>query len=1223
MGMPKVFYHLLAVLLFTFLWVPEVSGQPTLPSDLKKPEKYQNKLLGAEKSGLKKFKGPRKFIQNTVTHYNWHFNANNKLEQVIEAAKLAHKDDFTQLLPFYNYSLEHTAANKTELDSVIYKSNTGILSHDLRNAWIDNLFMLIGKAYYLRKDLDSAYLTFQYINYAFSPKEADGYDMPIGSNANEGTNALSVSTKEKNSIVRRAFSTPPSRNESFIWQIKTYIAKESMAEAASLIQTLKNDAAFPERLNNDLSEVQALWFYRQKMYDSAAVYLEAALPNANDRIETSRWEFLIGQLYDKAQKPTKATEFFERARKRTLDPVLEVHAILNMIRQSSNDSVEIQNKIDELKKMGRRDRYQAYRDIIFYTAAQIELERNNIAGAKEMLLKSIKYTTLENPSQRTASFLLLGNICFKEKKYPEAKNYYDSINNSDPGIPDLIAFDIRKNLTATIVSQINIIARQDSLQLLAAMPENERTAFLRKKVRQLRRQQGLKEEEEFSVNAAVGMSNNNKAAPDLFDNSKGDWYFNNASVKSKGFTSFKQTWGNRPNTDNWRRAAAVAQTLSASKTPQPGGKLLDDTGLQEDNELTVAGLLKGIPLNAEQMQISEDSIAGALLEIGIINVDKLEEYYDAIDSLERYIDKYTYHERRQDGLYYLYLAYQLTGQQAKANAAKQELDQKYAGTPHQAKIDDMLTGTSAKLEKEVTDDYNKIYIQFIEGEFTEAQRRKKINDSIYGTTYWTPQLLYIEAVYHLQTRNDDEARKVLGNIIKVFPSNPMAEKAKNILDILGRRKEIEDYLTNLEIKREEDTLYVAKIPPKRVKEIEEEVVVEETEEEVESPAPEEEVAAVDAATETEKTVEPSIDEDTAVVAKLPPAEEPAIPEDTVAIVKLPPMEELADTAAIAKLQVLEEPVPTADTTTIVKAPEQEKPILAADTAAIVKTPAIELPVITTDSLAKVPSAEEITKVVEDKKLPPTIPDDSAMVTKAPVIKEPIRLPKDTVAIVKTPPVEKKTEASPIEDSSKLITAKPAVKKADSIVQKKPVIQEPVAKKPAPKTDSLVKEKLVIQEPVAKKPPVKVDSIAKEKETAQEPVAKKLPSRAEDESVYTLRTETPHAVAVLLNKVDPVYVTESRNAFNKYNQEQFSGKRISINNISLDENVKLVLMTGFENARAALDYIEATKSIAISRIVPWLPADKFDMMIISERNVEVLKKNQDLNSYRKFEEIYFK
>ncbi len=54
-----------------------------------------------------------------------------------------------------------------------------------------------------------------------------------------------------------------------------------------------------------------------------------------------------------------------------------------------------------------------------------------------------------------------------------------------------------------------------------------------------------------------------------------------------------------------------------------------------EDELTVAGLLKGIPLTAEKVQISQDSVAEAMLEIGIIYVDKLEQYHDAIDTLEK------------------------------------------------------------------------------------------------------------------------------------------------------------------------------------------------------------------------------------------------------------------------------------------------------------------------------------------------------------------------------------------------------------------------------------------------------------------------------------------------------------------------------------------------------------------------------------------------------------
>ena len=201
--MRKFSFRIFAVILLNIGLFPDVSGQPSLSFDLKKPQKFENKKLGSEKTGEKKFTLPRRFIQNTVTHYNWYFNANNKLNEIIDRAKYSYKDDYSKLLSFYNYTLENTAASKSDLDSILYKTNAGILIHDLRNDWIDNLYMLMGKAYFFKKELDSAYLTFQYVNYAFAPKEKDGYDIPIGSNASEGKTAFSIATREKRNVIKK------------------------------------------------------------------------------------------------------------------------------------------------------------------------------------------------------------------------------------------------------------------------------------------------------------------------------------------------------------------------------------------------------------------------------------------------------------------------------------------------------------------------------------------------------------------------------------------------------------------------------------------------------------------------------------------------------------------------------------------------------------------------------------------------------------------------------------------------------------------------------------------------------------------------------------------------------------------------------------------------------------------------------------------------------------
>lgn len=989
--MLKVLSQTFGLLLLIFLWFPEAFGQPVLPSDLKKPKKYENKKLGAEKSAEKKFRGPRKFIQNTVTHYNWFFNANNKLNGVLERAKLVHRDDYSQLLPFYNYTLETTSGDRTELDSVIFKANTGILTHDLRNSWIDNLYMLMGRAYLYRNDLDSAYLTFQYINYAFSPKEEDGYDIPIGSNAREGNNALSVSTKEKNNIVRRALTTPPSRNESFIWQIKTYIARGQLPEASSLIQTLKNDPQFPERLMTDLNEVQALWFYEQKNYDSAAYYLERSLANAADRQEASRWEYLIGQLYELDGQRNLAKTFFERARKRTLDPVMEVYAILNSIRQDNTDSVAIKKNIEALRKMGRKDRYSKYRDIIYYTAAQVELERNNIPGAKVMLLKSTAASTDNmNPVQRTKSFLLLGDLSFQEKYYAEAKRFYDSVNSNDPGLVDPVAFDQKKEILQSIVNEQQVVSRQDSLQKIAAMPEGQREALLKKMVRQLRRRQGLREEE-VPGNAAVGMNERDKPATDLFNaNQNGDWYFSNPSLKSKGFTSFRQTWGSRPNVDNWRRRSSIQMAGTGPTDPrQAAGDPAQMTDTSAGAEISYDALVRNLPLTPELLEISEDSVANATANLGILYIDKLEDYELGIETLEKFTQDFAYNSRMSEVLSYLYYAYTKTGQNEKAVLAKAELDKKYPDTKGRQIVHNAVTGEDKQFRAAVTSDYEKVYNLFIEGNFEEALAQKKISDSIYGSSYWTPQLLYIESVYFLQSKRDDEARQVLNNMIELYPNDPMALKAKNILEVLGKRREIEDYLTKLEIKRTEDTVVIASAPT-------------------------------------------------------PPREQIGTP--------------------------LEQ-----DTTTL-------RPV----------------------------------------------------------------------------------DLNNIDSNT-----------------------------------------------TGRKPEVTVGPLPDKQDT----------TTAEIPSDYTFSVESAHAVMIVLTKVDPVYVSESRNAFNRYNAERYSGKPIEITNQQLDDTTKLVVMTGFDNAALALDYLNTTAPIASSQIVPWLPADKYSFMIISVNNLEVLKKKQDLEEYRAFYQRY--
>ncbi|MDQ6815338.1 MAG: hypothetical protein M3040_16505 [Bacteroidota bacterium] len=961
------------IAILTFLsFVVVGSAQPGAAIEVKKPKKYENRKLGSEKTGEKKFTIPRKFYQNTVTHYNYYFNANNRLNDVLNTAKTAFKDDYSQLLPFYNYTLHQTSQSKQDIDSIIYKCTAGILLHDLRNSWIDNLYLALAKAYFFRNDLDSAASTLQYLNFSYAPKEDGGYDKPIGSNASNDVGEFSIATKEKSSIWTKLTSRPPSRNESFLWQIRTDIEKNELPEASGVIEILRHDPNFPKRLENGLHEAMAYWFYKQQVYDSAAFYLSSALSEAANNQEKARWEYLIAQMYQLSNKNEEAANFYNRSIAHTTNPVMDVYARLNSIRIARTDKKDyLQENIDALLKMAKRDKYVNYRDIIYYAAANIELERNNYLNAQNDLLKSVKYTN-SNPTQRSQSFLLLGDMNYKRRSYADAHNFYDSTDiNVLPRAEDKDRVALRKPPLKTIADNIKNILMQDSLQALAKLPAEQRDAILKKQVLNMRKAQGLKEEDVQGTNAAI------RQVPDLFaDNNKSaDFYFYNSSAKTRGFSEFRARWGERPNVDNWRRKSAVDRQIQklADVDDVPAKTAATD---QKISDNSYEGLQQNIPLTQEKLDTSNESIMNALFSSGKTFMNKLEEYPDAILAFEELLRRFPNALNKEEAMFNLVYAYEKTGDKDKANLYKKQLlalpDNKFAKLIRNPAANQKSTEAAP-----ATIQYEEIYNLFIEGKFDEAKNKKKMADSTFGKSFWTPQLLFIESIYYIRQKEDSTAIKVLTDLSTLYNQSPMAARAITMINVLKRRKEIEDYLTKLEVKRNED--------------------------------------------------------------------------------------ESTPTNYI--------PTPQAKT--------------------VVKQPA-------------------------------------------------------------------------------------------------PVLRDSVAIKDSPAKVSAIR-------------PVKKDTTA-----AVAPVVVKN---------FSYVATDPQYVVVLLDKVDPVYANEARNAFNRFNMEKYYNQKIDISGLKLNDQFNMVLQGPFADANAALDYVDKVRPFAKSRILPWLTADKYSFLVISNANLELLKVNKDMDAYK--------
>lgn len=794
--------------LFCCVHYSEIMAQKDATLDVKKPKEYENRILGSDKTFTTKYNVPRRLLQSMSTHYNFFFNANVKLNEVLDNAKQSFKEDFTELLPFYNYTLDATAAQKTELDSVLQKCNAGILLHDLRNEWIDDMYFLMGRAYFFKKQFDSADVTFQYLNYYFQPKKDEelGFKKYLGSNLNEEGNVYSVSTKEKTGVVTRVFSEPPRRNDALLWKVRNYIEDSSYIEASALIQNLKRDQLLPKRLKPALEEMQAYLYYNNKNWDSAAHHLSLSLDNSDNMEERARREYLIAQLLTMSDQKNNATAYYDLCIKHTVDPVMEVYARLNKIKlaDGDNEAAVIAENIKQLLKMARRDKYFNYRDIIYYMAAQMEMQRKDYEAAKILLFKSVAYT-IDNPEQRNRSYLYLGNLAFEKKEYPLANSAYDSLDINSPVIKDTATVALRKQVLGGIVRKLNTVETQDSLQHIASLPEDERVKFLKAASKRLRKESGIKESE-TTENAALGLLAGN-GATDLFQNNgaKGEWYFDNNSLKSRGFTSFRNTWGTRPNVDNWRRMANITAQIKSPAADNLGDLDTGEEGAEAttSRDISVEGLLKKLPLTPEAVKISNDSIQAALMGLGKTFKDQLEDYQEAIQHYETLLNRFPETPFRDEAIFDLYYCYTRMNLPIKARQYKDILTRVAPQSPYLEFIENpkAVADRKNKLRDEANRNYDRIYDLFLEGQFEKAIIEKTKADSVFGEQYWPQQLLYIESIYYIKQHDENSAVNALQRLISINPEAPISKKAETMLDVLKRREAIEHYLTNLKIER--------------------------------------------------------------------------------------------------------------------------------------------------------------------------------------------------------------------------------------------------------------------------------------------------------------------------------------------------------------------------------------------------------------------------------------
>ncbi|MCY7293749.1 MAG: hypothetical protein LH615_16350, partial [Ferruginibacter sp.] len=156
-----------------------------------------------------------------------------------------------------------------------------------------------------------------------------------------------------------------------------------------------------------------------------------------------------------------------------------------------------------------------------------------------------------------------------------------------------------------------------------------------------------------------------------------------------------------------------------------------------------------------------------------------------------------------------------------------------------------------------------------------------------------------------------------------------------------------------------------------------------------------------------------------------------------------------------------------------------------------------------------------------------------------------------------------------------------------------------------------KAPIVVKAPVSKPAEIKTTAPVITKRAMTDSI--KIPDVYINKS-FTLKPESPHYVAMILDKVDGVYVNEAKNAFTRFNKGSMATINVLITKDTIDVARSLLLFKSFENATEALKYFDKIKKSAPSE-VSWLQAAKYSFIIISEENLLLLKTNKELTSYK--------
>lgn len=582
-------------------------------------------------------------MDNLTSRYNIIFHGKSIVEDAELQNTASHRENYSTLLPVFIEPTESSAsANTMLMDSVIDKARRVINEKD-KGKYIDDAYFLTGRANYLKGNYYNANEFFGYVANTYSDQ-------------------------------------PKFRQPALIWQARSLMKLGALQEAAVVLDSAFVGMDTHKRSRGHAYAARAQYHLLQGEQQSAITMLGRALTSRGKKQDKLRWHYLIAQLLEDQGQLEGAVAHYRKVARSNASYEAAFQASLNQAFLEHTGQEDIDGQVRSLRRMLRTDKNKEFRDQILYYIAEAYYQNGQPEEAIVHYNRSLAVES-NNRHQKALTYLRLADHFFEDRQFADAQLYYDSTAMFLPrDFPDVAQVQRKITHMDQLISNMQVVVRQDSLQYLAAMNDTEREQVIDSLIQVQFTTMKARAEQEAQQSKVQERRQQGTAAPSPFDQSldplvadayaDNRFYFNNPDAIGMGVSAFRRKWGNRELTDNWRfsdmlnQEQAMMDNDSVSDDPDQMANpslSVDKEALLMDEEAFTQAIWaeyeEELPLNEEKLAQSHHKVKTALQEIGNIYFYELQDQGAAIAIYEDLLGRYPADDRAPSWYYSLVLLY--------------------------------------------------------------------------------------------------------------------------------------------------------------------------------------------------------------------------------------------------------------------------------------------------------------------------------------------------------------------------------------------------------------------------------------------------------------------------------------------------------------------------------------------------------------------------------------